>query len=135
MLGKLLEGYTAQDILVSTDSCVMRLGHFPTPRDIYTYLPKKDELQAWSERGLPEYRTAIFSFSDFCRSTYQRMDAHAQGQLDEVILLSKQKNVPPKDALSAVFKICLKPELLTDVSSLDRAKHAHGHGEHAGDAA
>jgi hypothetical protein len=130
MLGKLLQGFGAQDIQRAADSCVMRLGHFPTPADLYRFMPKQSEL-AWSERALPEYRKAIFSFSDFCRTTYRRMEPHAQGKIDQVILLAKTKNVNPKDALSGVFKYCLrpelllKPELLADESAFDAPKQAH----------
>ena len=128
MLGKLLVSYGAPEILKSADSCCMRLSHFPTPRDVFNYLPEKDEgISGWAERSLPDYRQAIFQYSGFCR------DARTQGLLEEVILLSKQKNVNPRDALQGVFKYCLKPELLADESAFDRTQEPDIHGKQARD--
>ena len=61
------------------------------------------------------------------------MDARTQGLLEEVILLSKQKNVNPRDALQGVFRYCLKPELLADESAFDRTQQPDIHGEQARD--
>ena len=124
MLAKLLQGFGAPEILRSADSCVMRLGHFPTPADLYRFMPKQSEL-AWNERELPEYRNAIFAYSSFCRETYRGLDARAQGQINDVILLAKTRNVNPKDALSGVFKYLLKPELLTNQRAFNATKQAH----------
>ena len=127
MLGKLLVAYGAQDILRAGDSCVMRLGHFPTPADLYRFLPEQSE-ENWSERGLPEYRRAVFAYSSFCRETYRQIDPHAQGRVDDLILLAKEKNVNPKDALSRdIFKtlLCLKTELLADQRAFNATQQAH----------
>ena len=134
MLGKLLVSYGAPEILKSADSCCMRLSHFPTPRDVFNYLPEKDAgISGWADRSLPDYRQAIFQYSGFCRDAYRKMDARTQGLLEEVILLSKQKNVNPRDALQGVFRYCLKPELLTDVSAFDRTQQPDIHSKQARD--
>ena len=129
MFGLFLEEHTADDIQKAADVCVVRLSHFPTPKDLFNYFPKEEgkegESAAWKDKTVAEYRSAMFGYSDFYSQAYGRAGEDAQGRCNEIISDCKCNNVNPYKALNALSVILLKPQFLTEKSTANTREQTH----------